>query len=219
MIISKCLLILHDFTYYATREAGRLYETGKYLHNYGLTFALGLARAAYTSREQVPRYAGHLVPLNEAGVYVTPAYPVAHDFSFHTFKMATEPYYGFTPQTTVNKVLYGRAKELAAESVFEFFVLSRRELHLPRWIRLGKWMSKARVEVVSAMEVKPQSGKPFVSACPLNPLDVPGRLQAFDLISMPPVSLVVNARIEGAYYELDDKTRIPAGMKYTFPGR
>jgi CRISPR-associated protein Csc1 len=217
MIISRCLLVLHDFTYYATREMGRLYETGKYLHNYGLTFALGLAKATYFNGSQVPRYEAHLAPLNKAGIYVTPARPVAHDFLFHTFKMATVPYYSFTPQTTVNKVLYGRAKELAPESIFEFFVISSEQPNLPHWVRLGKWMSKARVEIVGAAEAKEKSSKPFASTCVLNPLDVSGQLRAFDIISMPPVSLVVNARIEGEYYELDDKTRIPAGMKYTFP--
>jgi len=35
----------------------------------------------------------------------------------------------------------------------------------------------------------------------------------FDLISMPPVSPVVNARIEGPYYELPDGAKIPAGIK------
>ncbi len=217
MIISRCLLVLHDFTYYATREMGRLYETGKYLHNYGLTFALGLAKATYSNSGQVPMYEVHLAPLNKAGIYVTPARPVAHDFLFHTFKMATVPYYSFTPQTTVNKVLYGRAKELAPESIFEFFVMSPEQPNLPHWVRLGKWMSKARVEIVEAAEAKEKSSKPFASACVLNPLDVNGYLQTFDVISMPPASLIVNARIDGPYYELDDKTRIPAGMKYTFP--
>lgn len=217
MIVSQYRLTLHDFTYYATRELGRLYETEKYLHNYGLTFALGLARGNYFNAGQVPTYAAHLTPLNDKGIYVTPARPLSHDFFFHTFKMATVPYYSITPQTTVNKVLYGRAKELAPESVFEFFVVSAQRHDLPCWIRLGKWMSKASVKCIEEQELAPQSAKPFISACVVNPLDLAGQLLAFDLISMPPVSLVVNARIEGAYYELDDKTRIPAGMKYNFP--
>lgn len=217
MIVSQYRLTLHDFTYYATREMGRLYETEKYLHNYGLTFALGLARATYFNAGQAPTYAAHLTPLNAKGIYVTPARPLSHDFLFHTFKMAAVPYYSITPQTTVNKVLYGRAKELAPASAFEFFVISPQPPKLPRWVRLGKWMSKASVELALQHEVKLQTAKPFISACVVNPLDLAGRLLAFDLISMPPVSLVVNARIDGEYYELDDKTRIPAGMKYTFP--
>ncbi|MEZ4644815.1 MAG: hypothetical protein R3E31_19140 [Chloroflexota bacterium] len=47
-----------------TREIGRLYETGRYLHNYALTYALELAVAPLFS-EQMPRYAEQLTPLNE----------------------------------------------------------------------------------------------------------------------------------------------------------
>ena len=36
-----CRLVLHENLYYATREVGRLYETGRCLHNYALTYALG----------------------------------------------------------------------------------------------------------------------------------------------------------------------------------
>ena len=47
MLITVCRLVLHDYLYYASREMGRLYETEKYLHNYGLTYALGLARVRH----------------------------------------------------------------------------------------------------------------------------------------------------------------------------
>ena len=147
MFITICHLNLHDYLFYASREMGRLYETEKYLHNYGLTYALGLAKAPYTNLTQVPRYPEDLNKVNEQGVYVTPAYPLHYSFAFNTFKMANVNYYNFTPQISSNQVVFGRAKELAPESTFEFFVLSEHEVALPRWIRLGKWMAKARVEV------------------------------------------------------------------------
>src|SRR6266568_2152534 len=148
MFITVCHLTLHDYLFYASREMGRLYETERYLHNYGLTYALGLARSPYTNLAQVPRYREDLSPLNEQGVYVTPAHPLRYDFAFHTFKMANVQYYNFTPQISSNQVVFGRAKELAPESSFAFFVLSEREVTLPSWIRLGKWMAKALVRVV-----------------------------------------------------------------------
>jgi CRISPR-associated protein Csc1 len=214
MFVSRCQLTLHDTLFYATREMGRLYETGKYLHNYGLTYALGLVPTHYFQASQVPRYATHLEPLNQQGIYVTPARPLRYDFVFHTFKRASTPYYTYQPQTTVNVPLYGRAKELAPESIFEFFVLSQASLPLPRWVRLGKWMSKAEVQVTWRGEPAQRTGV-FIANHPLNPLDVPGTLQAFDIISMPPVSLVNNARLKGTYYELE-KVKLPVGMRYTF---
>lgn len=218
MIISRCLLTLHDFVYYATREMGRLYETGKYLHNYGLAFALGLAKAPYANFQQIPSYAAHLIPLNESKIYVTPARPIAHDFLFHTFKMASVPYYSITPQTTVNKVLYGRAKELAPNSVFEFYVISAKPHNPSDWIRVGKWMSKANVKVSESENVGKLIEGDFTSAFPLNPLDLPPemRLLTYDLISMPPVSLLDNVRLSGPHYRLADKRCIPAGLAYRF---
>jgi CRISPR-associated protein Csc1 len=214
MYVSRCQLALHDTLFYATREMGRLYETSKYLHNYGLTFALGLVPTRYFQASQVPTYAVHLEPLNEQGIYVTPAQPLYYEFVFHTFKRASVPYYTYQPQTTVNIPLYGRAKELAPESTFEFFVFSNDPMTLPRWVRLGKWMSKAELWVTWQGEPSRKTGS-FIANHPLNPLDVPGTLLTFDIISMPPVSLVNNARLEGMYYEVGN-VKLPVGMRYSF---
>jgi hypothetical protein len=66
MLITVCRLVLHDYLYYASREMGRLYETEKYLHNYGLTYALGLARAPFSNLVQTPRYREDLSEVNSA---------------------------------------------------------------------------------------------------------------------------------------------------------
>ncbi len=185
MFITVCHLHLHDFLFYASREMGRLYETEKYLHNYGLTYALG-------------HYA----------------------FAFHTFKMANVEYYNFTPQVSSNRVVFGRAKELAPESRFEFFVLSESEIQLPRWIRLGKWMAKARVQVVRRGKAQEKQGT-FVVTGALNPLDLALVPNTCNIISMAPVSLITNVYCTGSYYELvpEEQQRgpgvcLPAGMRY-----
>src|SRR5260370_19115637 len=169
MFITVCRLHLHDFLFYASGEMGRLYETEKYLHNYGLTYALGLTKAPYANLVQTPRYSEDLNAVNEQGVYVTPAYPLRYAFAFHTFKMANVEYYNFTPQVSSNRVVFGRAKELAPESSFAFFVLSEREVTLPRWIRLGKLMAKSRGVIVAAGKAlrKPRTIR---VDCRLNPL-------------------------------------------------
>jgi len=222
MLIMRCRLILHDSLFYATREMGTLYETERYLHNYALSYALfndRLIGVPYFASGYQPGYANDLGKLKEAGIYVTPARPLRWDYILVTWKMAQVTYYrkperfgrrGNFPEN------YGRAKELAPGSEFELFLISEDPVMLPRWIRMGKWASKIFVEPDTPMKVSEHTGV-FTSSSPLNPLDVTGQLEAFDLISMPPVSLVVNARINGPYYELDDRTRIPAGMKYTFP--
>jgi CRISPR-associated protein Csc1 len=220
MFITVCHLTLHDYLFYASREMGRLYETEKYLHNYGLTYALGLAKAPYTNLAQVPRYHEDLSVVNAQGVYVTPAYPLRYNFAFNTFKMANVNYYNFTPQISSNQVVFGRAKELAPESTFEFFVLSEHEVRLPRWIRLGKWMAKARVDVKAQGKARVKQGSYRVDGA-LNPLDISLMPENCNIVAMAPASLITNVYCSGDYYEFDYSggdhsrtVRLPVEMSY-----
>jgi CRISPR-associated protein Csc1 len=211
----RCRLTMHEPLFFATREAGRLYETGRYLHNYSLTYAFGLVQSPWFHAEQVPHYAQDLAPLREA-MYVTPAEPERITFQLATFKYGEEQLHVEMLQAERNTPSFGRAKELAPESTFRCYVLSAELLKLPRWIRLGKWHSKALVET-EAIEVRRRSGD-YVAAGPLNPLDMPpGALRAFDIVSMPPSSLVANARCSGDYYEVERGVGLPIGLAYTFP--
>ncbi|MFL5659025.1 MAG: type I-D CRISPR-associated protein Cas5/Csc1 [Ktedonobacteraceae bacterium] len=224
MLITICHLTLHDYLFYASREMGRLYETEKYLHNYGLTYALGLAKSPYTNLTQVPRYSEDLDGMNKQGVYVTPAHPLRYTFSFSTFKMANVNYYNFTPQISSNQVVFGRSKELAPESTFEFFVLSGKEVALPHWVRLGKWMSKARVDIRAQGVARTRQGT-FRADGALNPLDLSLLPENCNIVAMAPASLITNVFCTGSYYEFDydggghaRTVRLPVEMSYR-PGR
>ncbi len=220
MLITVCRLQLHDYLFYASREMGRLYETEKYLHNYGLTYALGLVASPYANPVQVPHYQEDLDRMNERGVYVTPACPLRYTFTFSTFKMANVNYYNFTPQMSKNQVVFGRSKELAPESTFEFFVLSELPVALPRWIRLGKWMAKARVDRVAQGTAQSNQGI-FRAEGALNPLNVSLRPDTCNIVAMAPASLITNVHCTGDYYELryseNGRERticLPAAMSY-----
>jgi len=172
MHVTRCRLMLHENLFYATREIGRLYETGRYLHNYGLTYALADNR----------------------------------------YRVKMEPSGRNTPT-------FGRAKELAVGSTFEFAIVSESEQRVPRWIRLGKWMSKASVHVAEQLTVKTTSIGVFTCTWPVNPLDLhqETKLLAYDMISMPPVSLLDHVQLSGSYLRLSDGSNIPAGLAYRFP--
>ena len=231
MKILQCTVTLHDTLYFATREMGTLFETERYLHNYALAYALFsntlLASPSFCDTHR-PSYASDLSTLNERNIYVTPAYPINWDYVLITWKIGQTSYYRKSEKFGESRRNYpaniGRAKELAPESTFRFYVLSKEDLSLPRWIRLGKWMSKAQVDVLN-MELAEDDEKEgeFISLCTLNPLDLAkGMLQTFDIISMPPSSLVTNARLEGGYYRVPGTARgvplgIPAKMNFTFP--
>jgi CRISPR-associated protein Csc1 len=234
--IYHCSLELHDNLYFATREIGRLYETEAVLHNYALCYALGLVdnphygtqvdepedEYRYFCRHQVPKYKQHLSRFNDVGIYVTPAIALRHTSSLNTWKYADNCYHVEMTKTQKNIPSFGRAKEIAPESQFIFFVISREsiELKFPHWIRLGKWMSKARLSV-DIMSVSKKENEDFLCQHPLNPLDVMSshQVQSFDTINMPPVSLIQNVFCTGAVYSASfngRKIQLPAHMKFTF---
>lgn len=232
-IIYRCQIELHDSLYFATREIGRLYETEPVLHNYALCYALGLVDSElyfttlpeehsyrYFCPEQVPKYEEHLTPLNQQGIYVTPARAIHHATVLNTWKYADNRYHVEMQKTQKNIPSFGRAKEIAPESEFEFFVIAKKHLTLPKWIRIGKWASKAEVTIVETQNTQySTTEKDFTFPYPLNPLDVMFSHQviSYDVVNMPPVSLIKNVKIRGQYYEFNN-LKIPAQMQYCFSG-
>lgn len=229
--IHRCQLELHDSLYFATREIGRLYETEPVIHNYALCYALGFVDSEiysttvaeadsyrYFCQEQVPKYESHLTALNRQEIYLTPARSLSHSSTLNTWKYANNNYHAEMEKTQKNIPSYGRAKEIAPESKFEFFIISEKSLKLAKWIRLGKWMSKAAVEIMEEKEAsRSNSETEFSFPYLLNPLDVMFSHQVFsyDVVNMPPVSLIQNVRMRGHYYEFD-KLKIPGCMAYRF---
>ena len=229
--IYRCQIELHDSLYFATREIGRLYETEPVIHNYALCYALGLVDSEiysttvseehsyrYFCPEQVPKYEPHLTALNQQGIYVTPGRSISHSSTLNTWKYANNNYHVEMEKTQKNIPSFGRTKEIAPESKFEFFIISEEPLKLAKWIRLGKWMSKAAVEIVEQKDVKRSPSETnFIFPYLLNPLDVMFTHQviSYDVVNMPPVSLIQNVKMLGRYYEFD-KLKIPACMEYRF---
>ncbi|MEG3895895.1 MULTISPECIES: type I-D CRISPR-associated protein Cas5/Csc1 [unclassified Microcoleus] len=229
--IYRCQIELHDSLYFATREIGRLYETEPVIHNYALCYALGLVDSEiysttvseehsyrYFCPEQVPKYEPHLTALNQQGIYVTPGRSISHSSTLNTWKYANNNYHVEMEKTQKNIPGFGRTKEIAPESKFEFFIISEKSLKLAKWIRLGKWMSKAAVEIVEQKEVKRSTSEAnLIFPYLLNPLDVMFSHQviSYDVVNMPPVSLIQNVKMLGRYYEFD-QLKIPACMEYRF---
>lgn len=117
-----------------------------------------------------------------------------------------------------NRPQFGRIRALAIDNHAEFFVISESELALPSYIRLGKWMSKARLTITSARIAGEQGDAtiPFLLA----PADLAATTQllAYDLLNVSPTPLVRNSRIVGDCYTLDQKTVLPKGMRFNLEG-
>lgn len=115
-----------------------------------------------------------------------------------------------------NRPQHGRLRMLAIGNRARCYVISHSLLTLPRYIRLGKFMSKARVDVVpvDADEVE-QDGASI--AMLLNPADLPPDVQLgpFDLVSVPPAPLIRHAVLSGRFYKLPgDGGLLPVGMRF-----
>lgn len=214
MHIYRCTLTLHEPLFYAGHEIGRLYETGRYLHNYGLAYAFGFVQSPWHHAEQIPRYAQDLNPLADE-IYITPAQPQSITFQLNTFKYGEEILHVEMQQATRNTPSFGRAKEIAAESSFVCYILSKQARQIPRWIRLGKWHSKTLVQS-EQVEYKISDQGTYRVPTPLNPLDLPDNnsIQACDIISMSPASLFANAYCQGTRYQIDKEQGLPVNMRY-----
>lgn len=220
--VLQCDLELHDSLYFASREIGRLYETERVIHNYALCYALGLVASPYFIRQQTPTYREDLVALNERGIYVTPARALAADFMLNTWKYASNHYHVKMEKAQTNTPGFGRVKELAVESCFRFYVIMHsNDYQPPSWIRLGKWMSKAQLSYTKISTPPERTGE-FEVKHPLNPLDVftAYTVTLCDLINMPPVSLISNARMTGEYLIISSngqqETYLPKNLTFSF---
>ncbi len=114
-----------------------------------------------------------------------------------------------------NRPQHGRIRYLAIGNVALCYVISEQEITIPRYIRLGKFMSKARVtaervafELVNAENVTID----FL----LNPADLPAGLvmTLWDTINVPPTPLIKNLRCSGACYRIDRARYLPAQMAF-----
>jgi len=233
MDVYRGKLELLDYVFFATVERGKVYETGAFIHNYALAYALRLASAPYGHTVQEPHYEEELSPLNQHGLYITPAEPLSVGHRRVQFNTIAEGY-GFPgKQPSLGYPDWGFARMLRPESVFQFYVLVA---HLdaslfsptlalavngrPAYIRLGKFPGKAKVVLQKAERTETKHGD-FVANALLNwrdlsfEPDVPGDIYATAL----PTRLIANAHFSEAGYASSrfgekDVVRLPLEMRF-----
>ena len=247
MNIYRCHLTLLEATFFSSQEISNYYETAPLVGNYALAYALGLCQTPYFNDGTI-HYRKHLSPLNEQGIYVTPATLIGQPrFTLAQFNAQPDAYWYAMANNTIvtrpdgawvekrgskwyvistpgergkavgleNRPQHGRIRFLAIGNEANFYVISREPYQLPVYIRLGKFMSKARVEqtVVGYQEVTAQAiVVPFL----LNPNDFAPEttLTTFDLVNVPPTPLIRNGMMNGRFYRLDQESYLPAGMRF-----
>ncbi len=114
-----------------------------------------------------------------------------------------------------NRPQHGRIRFLSIGNEANFYIISREPYQPPSYIRLGKFMSKARVTAVATSHTETDAQTitiPFL----LNPADFGSdtELVMFDLVNVSPTPLVKNGMVNGRFYQLDKETYLPVGMRF-----
>ena len=233
MQIYRGTLELLDYVFYATVERGKVYETGAFIHNYALVYALGLVRGdtyTYARLKQEPHYLEELTPLN-GRLYITPGAPQQVTHRLVQWNTIRERYAFPGKERSVGYPDWGFARVLCPGSRFTFYLLVHDPDALPDApalhgllmgksprIRLGKFPGKARLSAEAADAVAQKTG-PFDTDAFLNWRDLEADPVVCDVVAASlPTRLLSRAHFEdGAYYEArfgDEVVRLPVGMRF-----
>jgi len=233
MQIYQGTIELVDYVFYATVERGKVYETGSFIHNYALAYALGLVRSdtyTYAQKIQEPHYQEELTALN-GRVYLTPGAPqdVSHRLVQWNTLRETYAFPGKPP--SLGYPDWGFARVLRPGSRFRFYLLVDDSADLPAApalhdlmagtmarIRLGKFLGKACLRLSAASAIKEKQGAFQVDTF-LNWRDLESDPLACDVVATSlPTRLLARASFgEGVYYEAhfqDDQVELPARMRF-----
>lgn len=231
--ILDCRLTFQEPVFFASREIDRLYLTEALIGNYALVYALGWTAGPYRTSTHRPRYAEDLKPLVGRGLYVTPAHPeFPPRFRVERFNVQTETYWSAYSNATIlfdraetkrnkprpyanNRPQQGSLKMLATGSVFRFFAFGAAREDVPSYIRLGKWLSKARLDAqgVSA-RLLPADTRRLTGY--YNPLDLPsdGHVEVCNIANIHPVPVLQDVVYRGQVYQLPGGAIVPAGLAF-----
>lgn len=197
MHIYRGTLELLDYVFYATTERGKVYETGSFIHNYALTYALGLVRGetyTYARLSQEPHYLEELPPLN-GSLYITPGSPQQVSHRLVQWNTIREGYAFPGKLRSVGYPDWGFARVLRPGSSFVFYLLAPEPANLPEVptlrdlvagrtvrVRLGKFPGKARLFLEAADKVTERTG-PFRVDTLLNWRDLEADPLACDVVA------------------------------------
>jgi CRISPR-associated protein Csc1 len=225
--------------FFASRELSDTYYTEGTIGNYALAYALGWARSPYRLLGEAtgrPTYLEDLTPL-VGQRYILPAWPVdaSASFRFERFNALSDSYWyamtnnrvataredlplkrtGKKPNTfrPSNFPQTGRLRVIERGNRFQTVAFGDGDL--PAYIRVGKFMSKVRVEILETLSVTALPTNEYDCHAYLNSADLPSDLAllSFDLISIPPASLLKNLRFSGAAWRVGNYT-IPANLEF-----
>ena len=217
--------------FFASRELSDTYYTEGVIGNYALAYALGWARISpyrlQGKETGKPRYIEDLTPLNGQR-YILPAWPLDNrpSFRFERFNALSDSYWyamtnnrvataredlplnrtGKKPNTyrPSNFPQTGRLRMLERGNRFQTLVFG--EVALPEYIRVGKFMSKVRLEMSEPLPVQRLPRGTYSCNTYLNSADLPTAIDLlrFDVMSIPPAPLLKYLQFRGPAWQVGD---------------
>ncbi|MDI3495685.1 MAG: CRISPR-associated protein Csc1 [Pseudothermotoga sp.] len=226
----KCELKTEEPLFFASKEVSRTFITVPYTGNYALVYAMGIVESGYQA-SPLPRYREDLSSNNCH--YVFPAKFVNFKWHMESFNCVGEGYFLQMGQNIVidaqkyleevqgrrfpvyNSPQMGTFKMIASESVAVFYIFAKtKEILIPRYIRVGKLMTKCHLECTPVNNFEIRKGEFFVEH-PLNPADLSREylVKSYSTVSIKPIPLIERVQMEGEYITFD-KTCLPLHVGY-----
>ena len=225
--------------FFASRELSDTYYTEGAIGNYALAYAFAWVNSPYRLQGEAtgrPTYREDLQAIAQS-CYVLPAYPINGKvtFRFERFNALSDAYWfamtnnrvattredlpiqrqGKKPNSfrASNFPQTGRLRMIERGNKFQTLVFGNYEL--PDYIRLGKFMSKVKVNVIDEFDVTVLPKGEYQSQNYLSVADLPTDIEvlSFDLISMPPASLLKKLHFRGAAWQIGEMV-VPAGLHF-----
>ena len=224
--------------FFASRELSDTYYTEGLLGNYALTYALGWVNSPYRLQGQAtgrPTYKEDFQKIAQS-CYILPASPIGRiTFRFERFNALSDAYWytmtnnrvataredlplqrqGTKPSSfrASNFPQTGRLRMIERGNKFQTLVFGNQQL--PDYIRVGKFASKVKVNVLKEFPITLLPEGEYKSQFYLNVADLPRQIEvfAFDLISIPPAPILKNLHFRGAAWQIGEMI-VPAGLHY-----
>ena len=214
--IYRCDFTLHDYLFFASTERGKVAETSPFVHNYALTYALGWVQTVWHNEQQKARYRDDLMPvLNH---YITPARLVRGVSIVMQYNTLSEQL-KVEKQRSVGYPDWGFIKCFKPSTLFRAYVISSESEVFPRYIRLGKFIAKTKLDVVTARQISRKEGDYRVTHL-LNWSDLQRKPVAFNVqVTSLPTRLINQAIFEASeFLQVNfpdgDEVNLPMGMGY-----
>lgn len=217
----------HDYLWFSSFEISKMAGTTPAIHSYALSYAI----SSYSYGVRSGGGPSYEEDLSAMSAYATPARPVGQTsltrftqnaINSVTLRTDDAPRGINTPALGFRLVLDPVWRTVPGErdpSGFGFYVFAKSEYHLPSVLRLGKKGCPVRLdaeEILSPVAVRTTSVVRPTHA--VNPLDVQGKITAYQPVPLPPYLILKIADIQDDWFVFSDRHKVHLPARFTDSG-